>query len=591
MPPEQLTRALDIEVRGQHGGKSYTATLSTETPVFRRGRDGEYNEVLSHDPKAVNLERSPLPLIERHDSDTMPIGLVENIRIVDRKLKGSIRFGSSERAKEIEADVEAGIIRNLSVGYSIDEIEERKGNGTRTLVATRWTPHEVSALAIGADANAGFGRNFKKENKKMENIETLENTTTVADPILAERKRAKDIAIAVRTAKIESSFSDNLINQGTPIDEARTLIFAEMYKRDQAEEKPRGSINVAASRDIGDSRSGFVDQLVQSKGRGIINVARDVLAQAGVSGAYGMSSDKLIKRAMSVSDFTGILADTADKTLRAGYEDEPSTHRQWVSVSSVRDFKTVSRPVLGAAPGLSKVLEGGAYPFGSMDDATSSYKVEKYGKILKLTYELLKNDDLGAFLRLIPALGQAARRKEADVCYDFFAENAGLGPTMAEDAKALFHADHKNITTGGSFNAALLAAGRLLLRKQTAVGGVGLLGLQPATLLVPAEEEHNAELLMAAASRIVSSGLESDVTPWIQSLNLVVEARLPADAAYLIANGNQVDSLELGFIDGEEAPQFETKEGFEVDETAFKCRHVFEARFLDHRGIVKMPIV
>ena len=61
-----------------------------------------------------------------------------------------------------------------------------------------------------------------------------------------------------------------------------------------------------------------------------------------------------------------------------------------------------------------KVLEGAEYTHGYFSDDGTGYSVAKYGKIIALTWEALVNDNLGAFLRVQPALGQAARRLEAD---------------------------------------------------------------------------------------------------------------------------------------------------------------------------------
>jgi phage major head subunit gpT-like protein len=74
------------------------------------------------------------------------------------------------------------------------------------------------------------------------------------------------------------------------------------------------------------------------------------------------------------------------------------------------------------------------------DDGTE-YAVQKYGKIIALTWEALVNDNLGAFLRVQPALGQAARRLEADLVYSLFALNSGAGPAM-QDGTNLFQINH-----------------------------------------------------------------------------------------------------------------------------------------------------
>src|SRR5699024_8529907 len=135
---------------------------------------GDYDEVLSHDPDAIDLTRQPLPLIEQHDHAKLNVGTVENLRIVGRKLRGVVRFGSSARARELWDDVKEGIVRSVSVGY---RITEHVING-ETLRATRWAPHEVSLVAVPADPDAGLNRSRSNTMSEL-NDENLTPETRV----------------------------------------------------------------------------------------------------------------------------------------------------------------------------------------------------------------------------------------------------------------------------------------------------------------------------------------------------------------------------------------------------------------------------
>ena len=317
------------------------------------------------------------------------------------------------------------------------------------------------------------------------------------------------------------------------------------------------------------------------------DLARTCLAQSGRREGY-LSGHRLIKAAMTTSDFPSILENSLNKAIRRGYETEPASHRAWVRVQPVSDFRDQARPILGSAPELETVLEMGEYKHGSMEDDKATYKVTKFGRIVSLSWEALVNDDLGAFLRVQPALGQAARRKEADVVYALFTDNSGAGQTM-QDSDTLFHANHNNIATAGVLNFSTLGAARTLLRKQTALGG-GLLSLVPRFLIVAAEEETNAEILLASATRHIATGTEAVQPEWISKLELVVEPRLDNTAYYLAANSEQIDTCELGILDADGlGPMVEDEIEFEVDAKRWKVRHVFAARFLDWRGIVQVP--
>ncbi|CAB5170672.1 hypothetical protein D3OALGA1CA_5710 [Olavius algarvensis associated proteobacterium Delta 3] len=140
---------LDLDTRDDKQ-RTVAASLSSEEPVLRvYGR-----EVLEHTAEAVDLSREPFPLIVSHDNSDTPVGIVENVRIVGRKLRGLLRFGKGNIASEKWKDVKDGILRNLSIGYQILE-GHSDGEFYR---ATRWQLAEVSLVAVPADPTVGIGR-------------------------------------------------------------------------------------------------------------------------------------------------------------------------------------------------------------------------------------------------------------------------------------------------------------------------------------------------------------------------------------------------------------------------------------------------
>lgn len=315
-----------------------------------------------------------------------------------------------------------------------------------------------------------------------------------------------------------------------------------------------------------------------------------------------VSAHAVIRAALSTSDFPHILEDAMHRAVRRGYEDEPGTHSAWVYNSTVPDFRPQSRVLLGSMPELQLVPEGGEYKEGPVDeDKSVPFKVEKYGRIISITYEALVNDDLQALGRIPMGLGMSARRKEADLVYGLL---EGDGQVM-QDGNPLFHASHSNLAAPATtIDEASLSAGRLLLRKQMAFGG-GQLNLTPRFLLVPPELESKAEKLLAASSVYVGSGIESSTAQWIRSLTLVVENRLPATAFYLATAPSQVDTVELAYLEeevgfgnggrvvhqqGARGPVVEHLDEFKRDVRAYKVKSTMGARVLDWRGLVKVPV-
>ena len=127
--------------------------LATDYPVQRSG----YVEVL--DIGRVDLSRGDLPLIESHDAQRLNIGVIRNIRAEGGKLRGLAVFGTSARASEVLADVQAGIVTGCSIGYTlIDEgLPIKLPDGTEAQ-SFGFMPYECSLVAVPADPNAGFNR-------------------------------------------------------------------------------------------------------------------------------------------------------------------------------------------------------------------------------------------------------------------------------------------------------------------------------------------------------------------------------------------------------------------------------------------------
>jgi phage major head subunit gpT-like protein len=571
-----------------------------------RGFFERFYEELSLDPGHVRLDRlssGNAPLLAAHDGGQLDavIGVVESARLENGQGVARVRFAKDdETADRVWNKIEQHIIRNISVGYKVHKYEERAGGDEQIPVmrAVDWEPFELSVVPMGADA----GATFRAANFPYHEEHTMEPTTT--EPVEAERERTATIMRIVRTAHFEPALAEQLIADGSSVDAARALVLDRLIATQHESGGPRsGPTGIRDGGLAEDFRAAATDGLLLRAGillakphaaardlcaTSIHEIARTCCSRAGL--AHGnLSAERLIERAMTTSDFPSILQDGVAKAVRNGYETEPASHRDWVRPVPVKDFKTQYRPILGSAPALAQVIEHGEYTEGSMTDDTASYTIAKYGKIVALTWEVLVNDDLNAFLRVQPALGQAARRLEADAVYALFALAAATGPTM-QDGIVLFHSTHGNLTGSAAFDATQLGAGRALLRKQTALGG-GYLSLVPRYLVVPAEKETAAEQLLATATRQSVAGPTAVTPEWVARLQLVVEPRLASTAVYLFADSGQIDTLELGLLtENMDGPFLQEDREFIKDVIRYKVRHVFGAKFLDWRGAVKMPV-
>ena len=115
------------------------------------------NEVLEHKERSADLTRlnDGAPVLWNHNPDQV-IGVVERAWIDEKKKRGyaSVRFSEEEFAASKFRDIKNGIIRNISFGYVIKEMEQRGDD----YVASSWEAYEISAVAIPADPSIGVNR-------------------------------------------------------------------------------------------------------------------------------------------------------------------------------------------------------------------------------------------------------------------------------------------------------------------------------------------------------------------------------------------------------------------------------------------------
>jgi HK97 family phage major capsid protein/HK97 family phage prohead protease len=122
-----------------------------------------YYEILDHSPECVDLSRmnDGAMSLYNHNRDDY-LGVIEKAWLEDGKLYNTIKFDDHELAEKIVKSINSGIIKNVSIGYMVHELELFKKNeeGLDTYRVTSWTPFESSFVTVPADASVGVGRQY-----------------------------------------------------------------------------------------------------------------------------------------------------------------------------------------------------------------------------------------------------------------------------------------------------------------------------------------------------------------------------------------------------------------------------------------------
>lgn len=570
------------------------------------------------------------------------IGVVERAWIKDGQGHAVLRLSARDDLAGIVADIVGGIIRNISVGYTVQRYEITREEGEVPLYrAVRWAPHEISFVTVPADA-ASTTRNapdsaqgspcvFIRADGAPKQVETsMPNPAArAADP--ADNQQETAAAVAAQETEVDTAtgtedaaadatraadivdlatrhgFGDRAadwIRAGHSIDKVRELI---LDSRASADDATGGRINrVEIAEDEADKqRSAAVSALLARaqvidpstervfrveganplRGMTLLELARRSLERIGIR-TDGMDKRELVGRAFtqSTSDFPVLLENTLHKALQAAYAIAPDTWTKWARQGEVSDFRAHNRYRVGSIGNLDAVNELGefknkAIPDGEKATITAATK----GNIINLSRQAIINDDLGAFIGLAVTLGRAAKRTiEADA-YAFLASN----PVMS-DGIALFHADHNNLESAGAPTVATIGAASDKMAVQKGVGGHDILDLRPAVFL---GNKANAR----AADVVVGSQFDPDSNNKLQRKNsvygevseIVGTGRIADDKWYLFADPQDAPVIEVAFLDGITEPFLDQEEGFTVDGTRWKVRLDYGIAAIDFRGAVR----
>jgi len=236
--------SVDVEKR------AFSFVLSTESPVRICGQlpdlgFTDFDEILSAD----GLDQSRLtgaPIVDSHDLSTVDriVGVIEAIARDGSTWTGTGRLSRGDKGSRVLADIADGILRQVSVGYTVQSYSVQTRDGQVPLAtATAWTPHEVSIVAVGADPQAvirAADLNPQDPNQETHmDPELLKALQDAADKIVAAAEAADNAVSAVSDAE-SAADSEGGDNDSTPdaadaaLQKAEDAVSAALDAADQA---------------------------------------------------------------------------------------------------------------------------------------------------------------------------------------------------------------------------------------------------------------------------------------------------------------------------------------------------------------------
>ncbi len=283
----------------------------------------------------------------------------------------------------------------------------------------------------------------------------------------------------------------------------------------------------------------------------------------------------------------GILSNVANKFLEQGFLYCEQAWRQIAKIRPANDYKEMSLYRMGASAKFEKVAPGGEIKHGTLNELSYGLKVDAYGKMLGISEQDMRNDDLGAFAGTADEMGRGGGDSLNDIFWTAFLDDAAFFPTDKSLANYDDGATDSVLTLAGLDNA------ETLLRKQTKPDGTAL-GAMGAIILTPASLYNTGLTLMGSQGLVVgttpASGPQQNV--FFGRYKVVSSVFLDAASAtawYLLMDPNNIAVIAVAFLDGVDVPVVETSM-FDFDRLGMAMRGTmrFGVRKQEYRGGVKL---
>jgi phage head maturation protease len=626
LPQAGDAHRLLAEPSAEFAPSTYDAEAGTVEVVWSTGaevrrydwwRERYYMEAL--DLKGCRMERlnagAPL-LLDHYASIRNVVGSIVpgSVRMEGKKGVATLRFDrSSEDGQAAEAKVAGGHVRAVSIGYSIHKTEVERAMGTQAepdrVTVTDFEPYEISLVAVPADAGAGLrshpaaptapkpttqeGRMAERNQPGSE----PENTNPPAPPApVAERQTPKgatmeEVLLIAKRAGLGLEWIESMT--GKPLDEVRdTAIDAVAARSRPIAQTPtpsgddpnaiREALSDAIAVRFQRAHKPANDHYRKYAGWRISDMARALLEAQGERN-LPRNPVAFAERAFhTTSDFPLLLSASANKMLLATYNLATPTYRKIGARKVFNDFKPHRFLRAGDFPNLTAVAENGEIQVGTIGESQELVTLATFGRRVRVTRQVLINDDLSAFGDFAGMIGRRVVDFENRTFYAVVNTASGAGPTLVTGNAAVFAtaAGRANRAgTGGVIDVASIGAGRAAIMKQTSVDGLQV-GILPSMLLCGPDYLTAAQQLTSA----IQPQQAGNVNPFAGTLEPVGEASIPGNRWYLFADPEAAPVYIYGYLDGADGPQVTSGPVQGVDGFEVQVIHDFAAGAVDWRG-------
>jgi hypothetical protein len=559
-------------------------------------------------------------------------------RLADGVGLATIALSSAPGDADTVQKLRDGIIANVSVGaniHTLTRVDTADEQRVRPLFrADDWEPVEISAVPIGADPGSHTLSLQTQEPIPMStaNAPTVDlSAAQKADERRAERERLAGIRTAFSIlAKCDDSAdraeNDKLLaaclDSDVSLSDARAKFFDRRVELDaklsispvQSTQTQTGRVSAGGSVEAAKRGEALESCLLANAGIGkmptdtenpfareyrfasLSDIAAGVLRRAGMD-TVGMSRDVIAGLAMSrlgrsddaalefgrallsggavsIDNLPYLLANTANKSLRKGYDAVPATYQTWAAMGEpLKDYKSRSHVLLGDTADLEELPEGATPKLSDINESNSTMQLKDYAKGFAVTRRAIVNDDMRGLTKIPMEFGKSAKRKENALAY------------AALIASGNFTA--ANTGTPGVPSNTTLSELRKLLRKRTGLAATGNtarpINVQIKYLIVPPEHETAANALVGA---LYPASTSNYIDPAFRQLVIVCDAALTdANKWYVAADQSMFEGVVYSYLQGENGVVVSSNPEWEGGNLVIQARLAFDVKVIDSKAL------
>lgn len=293
---------------------------------------------------------------------------------------------------------------------------------------------------------------------------------------------------------------------------------------------------------------------------------------------------------MGTSDFPMVLENIATKTLRVTQALQELTWTRFARRGTLTDFRDASVVDLSNFERLRETPEFGKPEAITTTEKAVKMRARKYTGTFGYSFEMFKNDDLGAFVQFPRLAALAAAMEPEYQAYRMITENA-----VWIDNVAFFDASHGNVLTAAALSptaAEDAMTAYMETRESRSDGKNGQFVLaRPTGILVPTNLWGTAQRIFTdakdwtqssgpeARSNVMAGVLRPTESPLLK-FGIGTGTNASNTAWYVHGDPNVRPLLEVAFLDGSDTPIIEARPDNDMFATGFNIMTAFAVQWV-----------